>query len=249
MSRSHSGLRECPTASRVDLLEQPRFARRRSDDLRCTATRSPRCSTRLNMPQVLHARATVAGAGGGGGPAAVRQVLAAQPRARAARRAARRRAPAPAARVSASRATTVRAAAHRGERLHRRRAARHTSGWCARRAGRPSPPSCRSCCRRGEHLEADVDADGARRTPGRAVSGARRAGASPAPTRRRMPASWRQTVEDVCHRSSVGTGRGQRLLRWSREPVAVDVAAGESAPLSATVGTDARAEPVRRRRT
>ena len=55
-----------------------------------------------------------------------------------------------------------------------------------------------------------------------------------------MPASWRQVVEDVCV-VSVGDPDGD-VLRLISGPEPVDVTAGGSARLAATVGTDARAD-------
>jgi alpha-mannosidase len=55
-----------------------------------------------------------------------------------------------------------------------------------------------------------------------------------------IPASWRQVVEDVAV-ISVGQTTDQ-VLRLLGEPQAVDVAAGETATLSVTVGTDAYAD-------
>ncbi len=55
-----------------------------------------------------------------------------------------------------------------------------------------------------------------------------------------IPASWHQTVEDVCV-ISLGSHDDQ-LLRLVAEPQAVDVAAGETARLCVTVGTDAHAD-------
>ena len=59
-----------------------------------------------------------------------------------------------------------------------------------------------------------------------------------------VPPDWRQTVEDVCI-VSVGTrlrrARGE-LLRLIRGPDEVTVTAGDTARLTVTIGTDARAE-------
>ncbi|MGV0602110.1 NEW3 domain-containing protein, partial [Mycolicibacterium pulveris] len=55
-----------------------------------------------------------------------------------------------------------------------------------------------------------------------------------------MPPSWRQPVEDVCV-VSVDAPPDDRLLRWVTEPSPVEVAAGETARLAVTVGTDAHA--------
>ena len=56
-----------------------------------------------------------------------------------------------------------------------------------------------------------------------------------------MPAAWRQVVEDVCM-VVVGAPSELDVLRLISEPEEVDVAAGESARLAVTVGTDARAD-------
>ena len=56
-----------------------------------------------------------------------------------------------------------------------------------------------------------------------------------------IPVSWRQVVEDVCI-VDVGAPAGAEILRLVSGPDPVDVEAGESATLSVTVGTDARAE-------
>lgn len=55
----------------------------------------------------------------------------------------------------------------------------------------------------------------------------------------RMPTSWRQVVEDVC--TVVVGDTGDEMLRLVTEPAAVEVAAGETATIGITVGTDARA--------
>ncbi|CAN3127285.1 NEW3 domain-containing protein [Mycobacterium sp. smrl_JER01] len=55
-----------------------------------------------------------------------------------------------------------------------------------------------------------------------------------------IPAAWHQTVEDVAV-ISVGQHR-DCLLRLVAEPDDIDIAAGQVAPLSVTVGTDARAD-------
>lgn len=55
-----------------------------------------------------------------------------------------------------------------------------------------------------------------------------------------LPPSWRQVVEDVC---VVTVGEpGAQVLKLVAEPQPVDVKAGETARLSITIGTDARAD-------
>ena len=90
----------------------------------------------------------------------------------------------------------------------------------------------------GEHLEATVDADDRRRARRRVCT--RCAPNSRSPASMPIPASWRQVVEDVCV-ISVGETTDQ-VLRLLAEPQAVDVAAGGTATLSVTVGTDAYAD-------
>ncbi len=55
-----------------------------------------------------------------------------------------------------------------------------------------------------------------------------------------IPASWHQTVEDVCV-ISLGN-HDDEMLRLVAEPRAVDLAAGETARMCVTVGTDAHAD-------
>lgn len=55
-----------------------------------------------------------------------------------------------------------------------------------------------------------------------------------------IPAAWRQSVEDVCV-VSIGEP-GSELVRLITEPTDIVVAPGETARLSVTVGTDARAD-------
>ncbi|MCV7281838.1 alpha-mannosidase [Mycolicibacterium flavescens] len=56
-----------------------------------------------------------------------------------------------------------------------------------------------------------------------------------------IPPSWRQVVEDVCV-VAVDATPEDRMLRLVSGPEAVEVAAGETASLSVTVGTDAHAD-------
>lgn len=57
-----------------------------------------------------------------------------------------------------------------------------------------------------------------------------------------IPAAWRQTVEDVCVVSVGGAVGESELVRLVTEPADIVVAPGETARLSVTVGTDARAD-------
>jgi alpha-mannosidase len=55
-----------------------------------------------------------------------------------------------------------------------------------------------------------------------------------------VPASWRQEVEDVCVIAVGATD--DRVLRLITDPEPVEVAAGDTATITATVGTDARSD-------
>ncbi|MDR3659244.1 MAG: NEW3 domain-containing protein, partial [Mycobacterium sp.] len=56
-----------------------------------------------------------------------------------------------------------------------------------------------------------------------------------------IPAAWRQTIEDICV-VTVGEPTGAELIKLVNEPQAVEVAPGESASLSVTVGSAAGAD-------
>lgn len=90
----------------------------------------------------------------------------------------------------------------------------------------------------GEHLETDVVLNIPPATepglyPVRAELAVTGGGAA-------LPPSWRQVVEDVCV-VTVGEPSAQ-VLKLVSEPQPVDVKAGETARLSITIGTDARAD-------
>lgn len=91
----------------------------------------------------------------------------------------------------------------------------------------------------GEHLDAEVTAT----APSAVAPGLYPVRAELALTgsHASMPPSWRQAVEDVCV-VSVDAATDDRLLRWVTEPSPVEVAAGETARLAVTVGTDAHAD-------
>ena len=90
----------------------------------------------------------------------------------------------------------------------------------------------------GEHLETTVDADDARERGARSVSRSAPNSRSPA-TGRSPPRGARWSRTSAWSRSGRPTDHVLRLLA---EPHAVDVAAGEVATLSVTVGTDAYAD-------
>ncbi|GJF07978.1 alpha-mannosidase [Mycolicibacterium cyprinidarum] len=88
----------------------------------------------------------------------------------------------------------------------------------------------------GEYLEATVEVA----VPVGAAPGLYPVRAELAATGGAIPASWHQTVEDVCV-ISLGAHDDQ-LLRLITEPLAVDLAAGDTQRLCVTVGTDAYAD-------
>ena len=171
----------------------------------CTATRWPpcwpgsRCPSWLTEPTRRWPRCR-------GRPTALRAILAAQPRPRAARWVAGRRPPAP-ARAGRRAGQRGGVAPHRGQRLHRCRAGGHGDRWCVPTAGRPTPPSCRSRCAAASTRRPTSWCRSRRtRNPGGIRSG--RSCASPG----RRPAAWRQVVEDVCVRRG---RRGVPRTSWS----------------------------------
>jgi alpha-mannosidase len=104
-------------------------------------------------------------------------------------------------------------------------------GWSA------SPGELPFTLRPGEHLEADVTL----KIPARVDPG-------PYPVRAQLqvsdwdvPSAWRQVVEDVCM-VSVGGADDDGLVHLVDGPADVEVAAGDSARLAVTVGSDACAE-------
>ncbi|MDT7769155.1 MAG: hypothetical protein QOI30_2165, partial [Mycobacterium sp.] len=102
----------------------------------------------------------------------------------------------------------------------------------------PSPAALPFTLPPGEHLTADI----ALRMPTRAEPGLY-------PVRAQLqltgaadiPPAWRQVVEDVCVVSVDGADDGG-LVYLTAEPADVEVAAGDSARLAVTVGTDAWAD-------
>ena len=89
----------------------------------------------------------------------------------------------------------------------------------------------------GEHLAADV----ALTVPARAKPGLYPVRAQLQLTGTDLPTSWRQVVEDVCVVAIDGVDY-DRLVYLTGELAEVEVAAGQSARLAVTVGTDASAE-------
>jgi alpha-mannosidase len=104
-------------------------------------------------------------------------------------------------------------------------------GWSVRPAALPFTLPV------GEHLEADIVV----KTPAGVEPGVYAVRAQLAVTDAGVPASWRQVVEDVAL-VSVGGADDGGLVYLKREPADIVVAAGNSARLTATVGTDAGAD-------
>ena len=104
-------------------------------------------------------------------------------------------------------------------------------GWSVRPAALPFTLPA------GEHLEADIVVE----TPAGVEPGVYPVRAQLAVTDAGVPASWRQVVEDVAL-VSVGGADDSGLVYLKREPADIVVAAGDSARLAATVGTDAGAD-------
>jgi alpha-mannosidase len=101
-------------------------------------------------------------------------------------------------------------------------------GWSA------SPAELPFTLAAGEHLEADVVVQ----SPAGAKHGAHPVRAQLALTGTKVPAAWRQVVEDVAV-VCVGDVEDGGLVYLTEEPADVVVAAGDSARLTVTVGTDA----------
>lgn len=104
-------------------------------------------------------------------------------------------------------------------------------GWSARPAELPF------ILRPGEHLEADVVLT----MPAHAAPGLYPVRAQLAITGDDVPPAWRQVVEDVCV-ISVAEASDGGLVYLTDGPADVEVAAGSSARLAVTVGTDACAD-------
>jgi alpha-mannosidase len=104
-------------------------------------------------------------------------------------------------------------------------------GWSASPAALPFTLSA------GEHLEADV----VLKSPARAKRGAYPVRAQLEVTGANVPAAWRQVVEDVAL-VCVGGADDGGLVYLTEESADVVVAAGNSARLTATVGSDAYAD-------
>ena len=104
-------------------------------------------------------------------------------------------------------------------------------GWSA------SPAKLPFTLRPGEHLEADVTL----KMPAHADPGRYPVRAQLQVTGDDVPPAWRQVVEDVCM-VSVGGADDGGLVYLVDGPADVEVAAGDSARLAVTVGTDACAD-------
>jgi alpha-mannosidase len=233
-----SGLRRISAASRVDLLEQPRVQGFAADTLTLHGYEIATVLTRLNMPQVLEADHAVLApdaeaaqplysrywlhnrgpAALGGLPAVAHlhpQHIAAKPNSQVLLRLT----------VSSDSSDAA---------LHGKVRLLCPYGWKA------DPAELSFVLPPGEHLETDVELT----MPPDAPQGLYPVRAELAVTGSdavSMPPAWRQVVEDVCV-VSVAAPADAELLRLISDPEAVDVAAGATARLAVTVGTDAHAD-------
>jgi alpha-mannosidase len=233
-----SGLRRISAASRVDLLEQPRIQGLASDTLTLHGYEIATVLTRLNMPQVLEADHTVLApdaeaaqplyarywlhnrgpAAIGGLPAVAHlhpQYLTAEPNSQV-----------PLQLTVSSDSSD--AALHGKVRLL------CADGWSA------DPAELSFVLPPGAYLATDVVLT----MPPKASPGLYPVRAELAVTgsdAASMPPAWRQVVEDVCVVSVAATADVD-VLRLISDPEPVDVAAGQTARLAVTVGTDAHAD-------
>ena len=233
-----SGLRRISAASRVDLLEQPRVQGLAPDGLTLHGYEIATVLTRLNMPQVLEADHTVLAldaeavqplyarywlhnrgpAALGGLPAVAHlhpQHVEADPNSQVLLRLT----------VSSDSSDAA---------LHGKVRVLCPGGWTA------EPGELSFVLPPGEHLETDVEVT----MPGDPPPGLYPLRAELAVTGSdavSMPPAWRQVVEDVCV-VSVAAAKDADVLRLISDPEPVEVAAGETARLAVTVGTDAHAD-------
>ncbi|HEY6645535.1 MAG TPA: NEW3 domain-containing protein, partial [Mycobacterium sp.] len=233
-----SGLRRISAASRVDLLEQPRVQGLASDGLTLHGYEIATVLTRLNMPQVLEADHNLLAldaeavqplyarywlhnrgpAALGGLPAVAHlhpQHVEADPNSQVLLRLT----------VSSDSSDAA---------LHGKVRVLCPDGWTA------EPDELSFVLPPGEHLETDVVVT----MPGDPPPGLYPVRAELAVTGSdavSMPPAWRQVVEDVCV-VSVAAAEDVDVLRLITDPEPVEVAAGETARLAVTVGTDAHAD-------
>jgi alpha-mannosidase len=234
-----SGLHRVSSASRVNLLEEPRLHKHRAfEGVELQGYEIATMLTRLNMPRVLEAdHAQLAPEAEAAQPLYARYWL-------------HNRGPAPLGGLPAVAHLHPQASvAEPGEEVVLRLTAASDctdsvlhgtvrlvcpDGWAA------SPPSLPFVLPGGGHLEADIELTMPPATPpglypirAQLVVTGDDAGS--------MPASWRQTVEDVAT-VSVGTPReDNEIVYLIGEPSDIEVAAGETARLAVTVGTSAGA--------
>ena len=105
-------------------------------------------------------------------------------------------------------------------------------GWCPRQGWTVDTDELPFMLPPGERIEANV----ALAIPRGAVQGLYPVRAELAVTAASVPASWRQTVEDVCVVSVGATD--DRVLRLVTDPEPVEVAVGQQATLGVTVAND-----------
>ncbi len=233
-----SGLRRVDSASRVDLLEQPRLRSTAAGGLTLHGFEIATVLTRLNLPKVVEAdHAVLAPDAEAAQPLYARYWL-------------HNRGPAPLGGLPAVahlhphhlvaepdsvvllRLTAASDCSDAA--LHGRVRLVCPDGWTA------NPDGLSFVLPPGQYLETDVELT----VPAGLPSGLYPVRAEVAVTGSdadTMPAAWRQMVEDVCI-VTVGDPREQDVLHLISGPEAVDVAAGGSGRLAVTVGTDARTD-------
>ena len=234
-----SGLHKVSSASRVNLLEEPRLHKHRAfEGVELQGYEIATMLTRLNMPRVLEAdHAQLAPEAEAAQPLYARYWL-------------HNRGPAPLGGLPAVAHLHPQASvAEPGDEVVLRLTAASDctdavlhgtvrlvcpDGWTA------SPPSLPFVLPGGGHLEADIEVTMPPGTPP-GLYPVRAQLAVTGDDAESMPASWRQIVEDVAT-VSVGTpGEDNVIVYLVGEPTDVEVAAGDTARLAVTVGTSAGA--------
>jgi alpha-mannosidase len=234
-----SGLHRVSSASRVNLLEEPRLHRHRAfEGVKLQGYEIATMLTRLNMPRVLEAdHAQLAAEAEAAQPLYARYWL-------------HNRGPAPLGGLPAVAHLHPQASvAEPGDEVVLRLTAASDctdsvlhgtvrllcpDGWTV------SPPSLPFVLPGGGHLEADIELTMPPGTPP-GLYPVRAQLAVTGDDAESMPASWRQVVEDVAT-VSVGTPREDNdIVYLVGEPTDVEVAAGDTARLAVTVGTSAGA--------
>jgi alpha-mannosidase len=234
-----SGLHRVSSASRVNLLEEPRLHKHRAfEGVELQGYEIATMLTQLNMPRVLEAdHAQLAPEAEAAQPLYARYWL-------------HNRGPAPLGGLPAVAHLHPQASvAEPGDEVVLRLTAASDctdsilhgtvrlvcpDGWAA------SPPSLPFVLPGGGHLEADIELTMPPGTPA-GLYPIRAQLAVTGDDAESMPASWRQIVEDVATVSVGIPGEDNEIVYLVGEPSDVEVAAGETARLAVTVGTSAGA--------